>query len=230
MSRSRHTDPKRLLAARRICAPDEPRGSHNRTDHRNAARRHKELGLSHQPIRNRPALEAPLPEIRIHEPRPGHGFTVNRREITQVLRFFGAVCCYGLRAIELRHPPGTPTRGSLVLGRLAVPGRILLYDHPPSPWIIPGALPVRQAAWLRRAGAAVRAAGGGLQTIVDWPGNTLRDFILFDVLMHEIGHHLLQQYQGKRPARVARTRDHEAAAGRFARRCRDRFLSASQSE
>ena len=61
---------------------------------------------------------------------------------------------------------------------------------------------------------------GGAHALVSWPGKTLRDFMLFDVLMHEIGHHLIQQYKGKRRARVARTRDHEAFAAHFARRCR----------
>jgi hypothetical protein len=62
-----------------------------------------------------------------------------------------------------------------------------------------------------------------LQTTVDWPGDTLRDFVLFDVLMHEIGHHIVQQYTGNRAGRVMRTRDHEAFAERFARRCREEF-------
>ena len=43
---------------------------------------------------------------------------------------------------------------------------------------------------------------------------------LFDVLMHEIGHHLIQHYKGKRTVRRARTADHEAFADRFAQRCR----------
>jgi hypothetical protein len=66
----------------------------------------------------------------------------------------------------------------------------------------------------------------GTLTVVTWPGATLRDFMLFDVLMHEIGHHLIQQYKGKRPARVVRTRDHEAFADRFAERCRLLYSAA----
>lgn len=56
--------------------------------------------------------------------------------------------------------------------------------------------------------------------MITWPGDSLREFMLFDVLMHEVGHHWLQQYKGKRPARVVRTREHEAFADEFARRCR----------
>jgi hypothetical protein len=49
------------------------------------------------------------------------------------------------------------------------------------------------------------------------------------VLMHEVGHHLIQQYKGKRRARVARTRDHEAFADGFARRCRRLSRGAGQA-
>jgi hypothetical protein len=66
----------------------------------------------------------------------------------------------------------------------------------------------------------VESCDDGGATIVSWPSTTLRAFMLFDVLMHEIGHHLIQHYKGKRPARVARTRDHEAFADAFAQRCR----------
>jgi hypothetical protein len=44
--------------------------------------------------------------------------------------------------------------------------------------------------------------------------------MLFDGLMHEIGHHLIQHHTGKRLARVMRTTDHERSAGRFADACR----------
>jgi hypothetical protein len=46
----------------------------------------------------------------------------------------------------------------------------------------------------------------------------LRKFVLCDVLLHELGHHRLQHEKGKRLARIARTRDHEAYATRIARR------------
>ncbi len=60
---------------------------------------------------------------------------------------------------------------------------------------------------------------GGAQTIVAWPGETLREFMRFDVLLHEIGHHIIQHEKGKRAARVLRTKDHEAWADAFARHC-----------
>ena len=57
-------------------------------------------------------------------------------------------------------------------------------------------------------------------TRVEWPDETLRDFVLFDGLMHEIGHHLVQHHRGKRSRRVMRTTDHERYAEAFAAACR----------
>ena len=140
-----------------------------------------------------------------------------------MLRFFGERCTYGLRSVELVRGGAEPPGGALLLGRLIIPGRVVLYDQPPAPWTLPGRLAAAERARLRRAGAIVETAGAGVQTIIAWPRGTLRDFVLFDVLLHEIGHHLLQQYTGKRRARIARTRDHEAFADHFARRCRLRY-------
>jgi hypothetical protein len=106
----------------------------------------------------------------------------------------------------------------------------VLYDQPPSPWLLPGTLSAVELDRLRRAGAVVELVSETSQTIVSWQGETLRDFMLFDVLMHEIVHHLLQHDKGKRRERVARTRDHEAFADRFARRCRRLYGSRQEME
>jgi hypothetical protein len=50
--------------------------------------------------------------------------------------------------------------------------------------------------------------------------------MLFDGLMHEIGHHLIQQHTGKRTARVMRTGDHERRADAFADACRKTWAHA----
>ena len=65
-------------------------------------------------------------------------------------------------------------------------------------------------------GAAVTIQRDLQMTTVEWPKDSLKRFMLEGVLLHELGHHVLQQYQGKRPVRMARTRDHEATADRFA--------------
>jgi len=62
------------------------------------------------------------------------------------------------------------------------------------------------------------------ETLVDWPQDTLWRFMLEEVLLHELGHHVLQHHKGKRPERIARTRDHEAFAARFAEKQRAALL------
>lgn len=176
------------------------------------------VGDAHIPIAG--AELAPLPRLHVKRPRPGHIHAARKADIRRILRFFGEQCTYGLRSIELVHGDSVAAGGGLLLGRLIVPGRIVLYDHPSAPWQLAGRLSDQVRDKLRRAGALVESTGTGAYTIVWWPDTTLRDFMLFDVLMHEIGHHVIQQYTGKDRARVARTKDHEAFADRFAIQCR----------
>lgn len=183
-------------------------------------RRLKACGLVAQPFpSSRPGVAA-LPGISVQQPGKGYFHPATRAEIVRVLRFFGEVCFYGLRAIELVQGPVRFVIGEQPLGRFFTPGRIRLYAQPVSPWLIAGRLPLKQRTRLERAGAVVEEAGTGTHTTVRWTAKTLRDFMLFDVLMHEIGHHRVQQYRGKRKARLLRTKDHEAFADHFARQCR----------
>jgi hypothetical protein len=230
LSRSKHTVPPRIRAVRRVRAPEEPRGCGDPSAQHTLAREMKELGLvidavaGTSPLLPHPvggSAPCPLPRVRVTRPRHGYHHPANQADITRLLRFFGEVCTYGLRSVELVQDQDAPGQSRWLFGRLVVPGRILIYDQPPSPWLLRGKLPAREEARLRGAGAVVEAFEEGLHTVVTWPDNTLRDFMLFEVLMHEIGHHILQQYRGKRPMRIARTRDHEAFAENFSRRCRE---------
>jgi hypothetical protein len=183
----------------------------------------KELGIRILPDATPQADDepAPLPRLRVSRPRDGFHHPASRADVTRLLRFFGETCTYGLQSVELVRGEDCPDGRTVCFGRLMVPGRIVLFDQPRSPWVLTGRLPERESERLRQGGALIEE--GVLQTVVTWPGSTLREFILFDVLMHEVGHHLVQQYKGKRPARVLRTREHEALADRFARRCRSLY-------
>ena len=147
----------------------------------------------------------------------------SKRDIEDILTFVGPEAVYGVRRIELRQSDGSWGRGRLPLGRLAVPGRILLYEQPNSPWRVPGKLPRAEVDRLQRAGAEVEEREG---LIVTWTASALRDLMLFDALLHEVGHHLVQHHKGKRQIRVARTAAHEAFADLFAWRCRQAWQAA----
>jgi len=222
MSRSKHTRPYRILSAARVRAPYEPRGRHDASSGHVIGRALKELGVVVDATRRgAPAAEDyPLPRLIVKRPRRGHYHPLTRSDVTEALRFFGESCVYGVRSISLVRRVEQPTAGRILLGTYATPGRVLLFDQPLSPWRLIGSLPASVTAKLRRAGAEIDTGDGGLLTIVTWPGDTLRTFALFDGLMHEIGHHILQHSKGKRVERVLRTGDHEELADRFAQRCR----------
>ena len=83
---------------------------------------------------------------------------------------------------------------------------------------------------MRRAGAQVEIDRETKATFVHWPDYSLSNFMIFEVLLHEIGHHILQHNTGKRTQRIARTRDHEAFARRFADRCRAAWFDEAKAD
>lgn len=221
MSRSVHTDPKHIRASRRVRDPHAPRSAGDSVAARAIARSLKASGIILPPLSKDPTerIEAPLPRIRVRRPRKGYCHALNRRDIVWALQYFGEICTYGLQSIELVSTPAD-TGHKLNLGKLFIPGRIVIYPQPIGPWHLPGKLSFRERNRLQRAGAIFQMTTGSIHTLVRWPDDTLKNFMLFDVLMHEIGHHLIQHYSGKRCLRAARTKDHEAFARRFADRCR----------
>jgi len=116
------------------------------------------------------------------------------------------------------------------MGRLEVPGRIVLFDQPPSPWFVSGSIPSADKEKLERAGALIESSSDNLQCLVNWTPEALKHFMLFEVFMHEVGHHLIQQYTGKRSARVVRTKDHENFADLFATQFRMSFFDVSAAD
>ncbi len=229
MSRSKHTRPRRILAASRVREPYEPRGYGDVSGIFSCARVFKEMGVTTEVSISRASAKgrpAPLPRLIVKRPREGFTHPATKADVTKMLRFFGEQYTYGLRSIEMVQAVHTPADDGLALGRLLVPGRIIIYEQALSPWVLPGRLGPKEEQKLRQAGAVIELVGGGSQTSISWPGETLRDFVLFDVLMHEIAHHVLQQYKGKRGVRVLRTKDHEALANKFARECRLKFTEA----
>jgi hypothetical protein len=190
MSRSLHTAPRPVRAARRAAAPFAPR---------RAGPGDPGGGRSFHP------------QIRAARSRPGTVRPLGPADVRAVLARLGPAASYGLRAVELAAQ-GEP----LVFGRLLVPGRILLFDQPRPPWRVPGRLGGRTVERLEAAGALVEPSMGA--DVVDWPGGTLRAFYLAEVLLHELGHHRVQHEAGKRGARTRRRADHERAAAVHAAR------------
>jgi len=93
-----------------------------------------------------------------------------------------------------------------------------------------GRLSARELERLVQAGAEVEVQDAPATSRIEWPDDSLRDFVLLDVLMHELGHHLLQHEARMVYRRAARTSEHEAFADRFAGRCRAVWLEASDTQ
>ena len=224
MSRSLHTRPREIRAADRLRNLELPRAAKDSTRARRILRELKELGFSPVPSGASRESSWRLPSLIETRPRPGHHHPATKADVAEVLRFFSEECVYGVRAIELRQ--GTPGVRGLQLGRLVVPGRIVLYDQLPSPWRLPGRIGEQERRRLLDAGAEIEEIEAAV--IIHWPPGTLKDFMLLDVLMHEVGHHLLQHHKGKRLVRVARTSDHESFADAFARKCRKIYRASKE--
>jgi hypothetical protein len=222
MSRSKHTRPYHILAAGRVRAPYEPRRRDDISSERTVGRALKELGIVLDATRNGIEGEeaSPLPRLVVKRPRHGRFHPLSRADVSEALRFFGESCVYGLRSISLVNGVNQSTARGVLLGAYVAPGRVLLFDQLPSPWKLAGRLPEEVVRRLHRAGANVDMPDGDFLTVVTWPGETLRTFLLFDGLMHEIGHHIIQHSKGKRCVRIVRTKDHEELADRFAQKCR----------
>ena len=156
----------------------------------------------------------PLP-IDASPARPGFVHPASPRDIADLLTELGPAATYGLRGIQLRQ---RPSGHGLVVAALRMPGLIFVYEQPQPPWTLAGHLAPESVERLRRAGAIVEALPAA--TRVDWPGETLREFVLVDGLLHEIGHHQVQHRRRKRTVRAMRTADHERVATRYADRLR----------
>jgi len=226
VSRSNHTRPDHILAAARVRDPFAARGKDDQTSYREIARALKHSGV----ILDLPELnetdQPTLPRIVTKKPRRGFSHPAGKHELVSVLQFFGERCFYGLRLIKLVQGDTLLSQGVVCMGRLEVPGTIILFDQPPSPWFINGTIPSLERKRLERAGASIEATGDGVQCLIRWSDTDLQNFMLFEVFMHEIGHHLIQQYKGKRNARVVRTKEHELFADSFAQHCRETYLAA----
>src|SRR5437773_3030423 len=137
MSRSKHTDPKAIRAARRIRAPREGRGVSDLSQRRELGRELKKIGTATGQKDCGQKGHAPLPFI-VKKPRRGFHHPVGKRDVFEMLTAVGPVAFYGLRSVELTR--ASTNASTLVLGQYRVPGRIILFEQPIAPWRLVGSL------------------------------------------------------------------------------------------
>jgi hypothetical protein len=205
MSRSLHTQKLSLRAARRQARPYSTRRAEaayltGRTD--------DEVASDGSSKRLR---------IQAQKPLPGTLHPLRVRDIRELLTTLGPAASYGLRSMRLRQEC-VFLDGNLVFAEYVVPGDIVLYAVPKSPWRLPCIPSPEDRAAFARHGACVRVDTSRRQTTVEWTFSGLRAFYLAEVLAHELGHHRLQYHKGKRAALICRRRDHEQRAILHSRR------------
>ena len=124
---------------------------------------------------------------------------------------------YGLRAIRLRQECLLNSSG-IVFAEYVVPGEICLYAVPATPWQFPFVPSRSDLEAFAQHGANVHIDELRDQATICWTPNGLKSYLLYEVLAHEIGHHILQHNKGKRQAQIRRRFDHEACADLYSRR------------
>jgi hypothetical protein len=211
MSRSKHTDPRAIRARRRLAAPFQPRSAGDLRLRRERGQQESDAAAELSQATGKPELLRP--RILIQTPNAGFYHPATKSEILEVLENIGPVVLYGLRSVELVRARAGKA-GALIFGGYESPGRVLLYEQATPPWRLPGMLRGNQARRFKRAGAIITTQRDTGTTLVDWPADSLKQYMLEEVLLHELGHHVLQ-HEGKRPGRIARTRDHEVFAAQF---------------
>src|SRR5260370_4167874 len=215
MSRSKHTDPKTIRAARRLNAPRGGRGGGDLSRRRKLGRQRKDIGANAGRDRDKKNGQPRL-RITMRQPRIGFIHPASKQDILGMLKLVGPVGPYGLRTVEFARSPAESLTSAPIFGRYFIPGRIVLFEQPVPPWRLPGLLKPDVARRLKDAGAVLTSLADVGATLVDWPEGTLRRFMLEEAFLHELGHHVLQHHKGKRSERIVRTRHHEASAPRFA--------------
>jgi hypothetical protein len=214
VSRSKHTDPKTIRAQRRARSPRDKRGVGDLNLRRRLGLQWRKIGTA--AVVRQPDANGNSPvRIIVHPPRAGFHHPAGKRHLLELLNAVGTIARYGLRTVELARSLGAGTASTPVFGRYCSPGRVILFEQPVPPWRFLGRLQETTVRRFERVGAIVTLSGHVGATLVHWPKETLRCFMLEDVFLHELGHHVLQHYKGKRSVRTARTRDHEAFANRF---------------
>lgn len=147
-----------------------------------------------------------MPRVMRRDPRRGDVHPFTPADVRNVLRTVPPAYVYGLKSVELRARPRTIGDPFGLYQRDE--RRIHLYSCPPSRWVLEGA----------RAGTGDGLSGYGAiitsdaaRIVIEWPDPLgLWNFYL-DTLLHELGHHHVNQYEASR-GRPGTRRRNEALA------------------
>lgn len=230
VTRSKHTDPRAVRATRRLGSPRAHRSEGDTGQRRRVGRALKEAGNPHSFEKDRQHHAAVWPRIIVSRPSPGFFHPAPRMQVQEILEAIGPTAVYGLKSVELSRRSDADRARPWLLARYVAPDRVMLFEQQLPPWRFVGRLASSDRELFESSGAEVSWSGDAQATVVDWPGDTLSNFMLFEGLLHEIGHHIMQHEARAGTRRIARTKDHEAFASAFATRYKRELLVGRNSE
>src|SRR6266699_5040176 len=116
MSRSKHTAPKEIRAARRLRAPREGRGVGDLSRRREWGRNRKVAGAEpgERKLEQNDQLRL---RFVVRESRPGFHHPADKQDVLEMLKAVGPAAIYGLRSIELARSPAYSLISIPVFGR-----------------------------------------------------------------------------------------------------------------
>jgi hypothetical protein len=150
-----------------------------------------------------------LPRIVNRKPRTGDVHPLTRDQIRYYLLLVPPAYIYGLEAVELRPrkdavgcPYGLYSEGEK---------RIWLYSCPAREWRFSEEIWPGHKAVLSYGAKMVTSQNAGKDVVVEWNDPVDIELLFVDALLHELGHHYVNQYKSSRGRPATRSRNEAVA-------------------
>jgi hypothetical protein len=145
-----------------------------------------------------------MPRIVARKPRTGDIHPLTRNTIWNYLQLVPPAYVYGLKAVELR--PRKDAVGCPYGLYSPVEKRIWLYSCPSREWHFSNEIWTRHKGVLASGAQVVTSGNASNDVVVEWNDPFDIELLFVDVLLHELGHHYVNQYRSSRGAPATRSR------------------------
>lgn len=150
-----------------------------------------------------------LPRIVNRKPRIGDIHPLTRDQVWNYLLLVPPAYVYGLKAIELR--PRKDAVGCPYGLYSSVEKRIWLYSCPAREWHFSEEIWPRHKAVLTAGAQIIASQNAGKDVVVEWNDPIDIELLFVDVLLHEMGHHYINQYRSSRGSPATNFREEALA-------------------
>jgi len=150
-----------------------------------------------------------LPRIVTRKPRTGDIHPLTRATISNYLLMVPPAYFYGLKAVELR--PRKDAVGCPYGLYSPDEKRIWLYSCPSREWRFSKEIWSRHKELLARGAQIVTSDDGSNDVVVEWNDPFDIELQFVNVLLHELGHHYVNQYKSSRGTPATHSRNEAVA-------------------